>query len=448
MSASSAAPSSTVSRSPIGSFTPDIFASHLAASASAPSWWLDRKRAAFERFAALPLPKRTDEMWRFSNIAGLVLDGFALRGAETTTLAPFPVASAASLTFVNNRALRGAISESKLPAGVIVTTLADAVEKHPDLLNAHFMAQPQKLGSEKFAALHASFVGDGAFIYVPRGVEVEAPILVAHVAAGAGSAVFPHTLVIAEENAKVSVIDTFVSADAAPHFACGANDLYAGHGAQLNYAGAQAWSRESLSFQFNSTVVRRDARVQSLNLHLGGRQSRHESHSQLQAPGAFSEMLALTVADATQEFDQRTLQIHQAPNTKSDLLYKNALRNQARTIFSGLIIVDPDAQKTDAYQSNRNLMLSEDAEANSLPGLEIQANDVRCTHGATSSRIDPEQEFYLQSRGINKEAADELLTFGFFEEVLNRLASDPLHDALRALIQTQFKQPDPSRVKR
>jgi Fe-S cluster assembly protein SufD len=266
------------------------------------------------------------------------------------------------------------------------------------------------------------------------------PILVTHIAAGAGAAVFPHTLVIAEENSKVSVVDTFISEDAVPHFACGANDLYAGHGAQLTYIGAQAWSRETLSFQFNSTVVRRDARVQSLNLHLGGRQARHESLSQLQAPGGFSEMLALTVADGTQEFDQRTLQIHQTPNTKSDLLYKNALRGQARTIFSGLIVVDPDAQKTDAYQSNRNLMLSEEAEASSLPGLEIQANDVRCTHGATSSRIDPEQEFYLQSRGIRKEAADELLTFGFFEEVLTRLANDELHDALRAMIQTQFNR--------
>ncbi|HYD84030.1 MAG TPA: SufD family Fe-S cluster assembly protein, partial [Opitutus sp.] len=175
-------------------------------------------------------------------------------------------------------------------------------------------------------------------------------------------------------------------------------------------------------------------------VHLGARQARHESLSQLQAPGGFSEMLAVTVAEDTQEFDQRTLQIHQAPNTKSDLLYKNTLRDKSRTIFSGLIVVDQDAQKTDAYQSNRNLMLSDDAEANSLPGLEIQANDVRCTHGATSSRIDPEQEFYLQSRGIGKAAADELLTFGFFEEVLSRLADESLHDALRTLIQTKFKK--------
>ena len=287
---------------------------------------------------------------------------------------------------------------------------------------------------------------------MPKNVALAAPIVITHAALGAGTAVFPHTLVIAEPNSQVTVVDYFVSLDSDPShgrrhtahgerptaLALGANDLYASHGAQLTYVAAQAWSRDTLSFQLNSTVVRRDARVQSLNLHLGARQARHESLSQLAAPGAFSEMLALTVADGTQEFDQRTLQIHQAPNTKSDLLYKNALRDKTRTIFSGLIVVDPDAQKTDAYQSNRNLMLSDDAEANSLPGLEIQANDVRCTHGATSSRIDAEQEFYLRSRGIPKAAADELLTFGFFEEVLSRLQNEPLHDALRSLIQTQF----------
>ncbi|MBI4622893.1 MAG: Fe-S cluster assembly protein SufD [Verrucomicrobia bacterium] len=431
----------TESTSVIGAFTPEIFAAHLGPQEAAPAWWLGRKRAAYEKFASFPLPKRTDESWRFSGIGTLTLDGFRVQPAVANGLsidAPF---GPPALTFVNNAiAARTASPPELATRGVIVTTLADAAVRHAGLLRAHFMAQPQKLGSEKFASLHTAFMHDGAFIYIPRGVEVSAPLVVTHAATGDGTAVFPHTLVIAEENSKVTVVDYFLSADEEPlpHFACGANDLYAGHGAQLTYIGAQHWSVDTLSFQFNSTVVRRDARVQSLNLHLGGRQARHESLSQLQAPGAFSEMLALTVADGAQEFDQRTLQIHQAPNTKSDLLYKNALRDRARTIFSGLIIVDPDAQKTDAYQSNRNLMLSEEAEANSLPGLEIQANDVRCTHGATSSRIDPEQEFYLQSRGISKEAADELLTFGFFEEVLNRLASHELHAALSGLIQTRF----------
>lgn len=431
--------SPTAARSPIGVFSAEAHATHLAAWTGLPAWLAERKRAAHATFAALPLPRRTDEMWRFSDITELVLEGITpAPAASHAKVTPLAVNHAAEITFVNNVA-RPVIVATPLPAGVIVSTLAEAAVKHADLVRAHFMAQPQKLGSEKFAALHTAFVRDGAFVYVPRGVEVPSPILVTHAVAGAGSAVFPHTLVVAEENSKVTVVDHFVSLDPEAHFACGANDLYAGHGAKLTYVAAQSWSRQTLSFQFNSTVARRDARVQSLNLHLGGRQCRHESLSQLQAPGAFSEMLAITAADGDREFDQRTLQIHQAPHTKSDLLYKNTLRDKARTIFSGLIVVDPDAQKTDAYQSNRNLMLSEDAEANSLPGLEIQANDVRCTHGATSSRIDPEQEFYLQSRGIRKQMADELLTFGFFEEVLNRLESEELHAALRALIQGEFR---------
>jgi Fe-S cluster assembly protein SufD len=432
----------------LGAFSAEAFAAHLAAHASAPAWWLERKRAAYEKFSALPLPSRTDETWRFSKIGGLALDGFAPPAASGSAPAlppsPFPVVPA--LTFLNNRAGASLPLAPELAArGVIVLTLAEALQQHGELLRTHFMAQPQKLGSEKFAALHQAFLGDGAFIYIPRGVELTQPIVVVHAAAGAGTAVFPHTLVVAEENSQATVVDFFTSNAAGPNaargrqLAVGANDLYAGHGAKLTYVGVQNWSRETLSFQLNSTVVRRDARVQSVNVHLGAGQARHESLSQLQAPGAFSEMLAVTVAEGTQEFDQRTLQLHQAPNTKSDLLYKNALLGSSRTIFSGLIIVDPDAQKTDAYQSNRNLMLSDEAEANSLPGLEIQANDVRCTHGATTSRIDPEQEFYLLARGIAPVQAQELLVFGFFEEVLNRLENPELHAALLELIRAKFQ---------
>jgi Fe-S cluster assembly protein SufD len=427
----------------VGGFTPEIFARHLASLGNAPGWWIERKRAAYARFEALPMPGRTDEAWRFSNISGVTLGGFVPASPDPENAGSAPkvleMESAATLSFFGGSLVGSIPAAPALAAkGVVATTLSQALSRHPDLLREHFMAQPQKLGSAKFAALHEAFIGDGAFIHVPRGVEVDKPIVIVHRAAGPGTAVFPHTLVIAEDNARVTVVDYFVSGDESRQFACGANDLYAGHGARITYAAAQCWSHEALSLQFNSTVVRRDARVQSLNLHLGARQARHESLSQLQAPGGFSEMLALTIASGTREFDQRTLQIHQAPNTKSDLLYKNALLDKSRTIFSGLIVVDPDAQKTDAYQSNRNLMLSDDAESNSLPGLEIQANDVRCTHGATSSRIDPEQEFYLKSRGIPPKAANELLIFGFFEEVLNRLESEELHEALRTLIRTRI----------
>ncbi|HEY1763788.1 MAG TPA: Fe-S cluster assembly protein SufD [Opitutaceae bacterium] len=419
----------------VGSFTGEAFASHLASLKGAPAWWVERKKAAYAKFAGLPMPGRTDEPWRFSTLSGLGLGGFnAQPKAGSSAPASLAVKPSATLVFANGTKVGG----SAAPVGVTVTSLSDALTSHPELLREHFMAQPQKLGSAKFAALHEAFVRDGAVVHVGRGVTVEGPIVITHRAEGADAAVFPHTLVIAEDNASVTVVDQFVSSDDSRQFACGANDIYAGHGAKVTYAAAQCWSRDALSLQFNSTVVRRDARVQSLNLHLGGRQARHESLSQLQAPNGFSEMLAVTIATGSREFDQRTLQIHQAPNTKSDLLYKNALLDKARTIFSGLIIVDPDAQKTDAYQSNRNLMLSDEAESNSLPGLEIQANDVRCTHGATSSRIDAEQEFYLKSRGIPPKQANELLIFGFFEEVLARLEDESLRDALRSLVRARF----------
>ncbi|MBI2815259.1 MAG: Fe-S cluster assembly protein SufD [Opitutae bacterium] len=436
----------------VGSFTREAFDAHLARVAHLPPWWLERQRAAYARFAATPMPPRTNEGWRFSNLSTLTLEGFNLPAPvrfDQLAHRELGVTGAGHLVFANNRLVASQpLDASTADAGIIFDTLQNALLKHGDLVKAHLLAQPSKLGSDKFAALHEAFLEDGAFIYVPKGVTATLPVGVFHYASGPGAAVFPHTLVIAEENSKVTVADFFRS-DSQPstlnpqlgerQFAVGGNDLYAGHGAQATYLAMQDWSRETLSFQFNATVARRDAKVLSLNLHAGARQARHESFSQLSAPGAHSEMLALTVAHGAQEFDQRTLQIHQAPNTSSNLLYKNALLDQAKTIFSGLIVVDPDAQKTDAYQSNRNLMLSDEAEANSLPGLEIQANDVRCTHGATSARIDREQEFYLESRGIRAAQAQELLVFGFFEEVLGRIEHQELHDRLTEIIREKFK---------
>ncbi|MGA3006470.1 MAG: Fe-S cluster assembly protein SufD [Opitutaceae bacterium] len=428
-----------------GRFAADLFATHLASLSQSPKWWLDLKREAWNRFVSLPLPARTDELWRFSNTAGLQLDGCVFPATAPVALdsgrwsLSFP--RAAELVFANNRLASVSLLPAELAArGVIFTSLEDVLIKHADLVYRYFQVQAANLGADKFAALNAALTTSGAFLYVPPGVEISEPLVVTHTVAGAGSAVFPHTIVIAGENSKVTLVEYFLSADSAPGLASGVNDLHAGPGAQLTYIGAQNWSRNMLSFQSNATTVRRDARVLSLNVHLGARQARHESHSRLQGTGAHSEMLALTVAQAEQEFDQRTLQSHQAPRTGSNLLYKNALLDQARTIFSGLIVVDPDAQKTDAYQSNRNLMLSSEAQANSLPGLEIQANDVRCTHGATTSHVDDEQLFYLKSRGIRPAPARELLVFGFFEEVIEKLDNKELQAALRSLIQAKFKK--------
>src|ERR1700691_2351978 len=192
----------------VGGFTPEVFSRHLSALSSAPAWWLERKRSAYARFEGLPMPSRTDEGWRFSNISGVTLGGYAPAGGEAPAAgispAPLAVESAATLSFMNGRACGAkSISPALAAQGVTVTTLSEAVARHPGLLREHFMAQPQKLGSAKFAALHEAFVQDGAFIFVPRGVLVEKPIFVVHSVSGAGTAVFPHTLVIAEDNARV-----------------------------------------------------------------------------------------------------------------------------------------------------------------------------------------------------------------------------------------------------
>jgi Fe-S cluster assembly protein SufD len=421
-------------------FSAEAFARHLATQSNLPAWWTELKRTAWARFAALPTPARTDECWRFSNIKGLKVAGYTIpAGGHKFSPDHRGFDFAASLAFGNNHLADVAGLSPELAAkGVVVTTLREAAIKHPKLLRDFFMANPVKLGSEKFAALHAAFVQDGAFVFIPKGVEVAEPIFITHLAAGANTAVFPHTLVIAEENSKATVVDFHTSAPGGAHFISGINDFHAGAGAQLTYLAFQQWSPESLSFQSNSTALQRDARLLSVNMHLGGRQSRHELYNRLQGPGASAELLALTIASGEQEFDQRTYQDHLAPHATSNLLYKNALLDNARTIFAGMIRVAPCAEETDAYQQNRNLLLNPAAEADSLPGLEILNQNVRCTHGATTSRLDPEELFYLRSRGLPRQVAYQLLVFGFFEEVIRKVENAPLAELLRRLSHDKF----------
>ena len=252
-----------------------------------------------------------------------------------------------------------------------------------------------------------------------------------HWSQGADAATFPHTLIIAEAMSKVTVVDHFQSAGEDPALVIGANDIFVGDGAKVTYVAIQNHNRQTLAFRLNNTVVARDAAALALVLNLGGRYVRSEAISHLRGPGGRSDMLSISAAEGTQIVDQRTLQIHEAPNTSSDLLYKNSLNDKSRTIFTGLIRVEPAAHKTDAYQKVRNLLLTDEAEANSAPGLEIEADDVRCTHGATTGQVDVEELFYLLSRGIPLRAAQRLVVFGFLNEVAGRLPDEPLRELLR-----------------
>ena len=265
------------------------------------------------------------------------------------------------------------------------------------------------------------------------------PIEIFHWLVDENAAVFPHLLLVADEMSKVTVIEHFRSLDKTTRgFACGVNDLIAGRGATVKYICVQRWNENVTALQINATSVERDASAMSLNLHLGGSYSRFESLSRLVGEGARSDLLAVAIAHGKQEFDARTLQDHVSPHTASDLLYKNALDDRARTTFGGLIRVEPHAHFTDAYQKVRNLLLSDDAEANSMPGLEILADNVRCSHGATSGQIDEDELFYLRTRGIPVKVAQHLIVTGFLNEVVQRLDQPAITAHLHRLIEQKF----------
>src|SRR5229473_5955608 len=417
-----------------------------------PEWFREQQRDAWKQFASLPLPTRKDQAWRFANVDLLNLTPFKFGGAlpdnERNAILEQSRGLdkvAARLIFAGDQLIeRDVVSDQLKKRGVIFQPLERAIVEHAELFRKHFMSQPAVLGSAKFAALHRALVSSGTFLYVPRGVEIELPIEISHWLHGENASVFPHLLLVTDELAKVTVVEHFRSLDRHGEkeqpagFACGVNDLIAGPGAKITYVCAQTWGENVRALQMNTTTVDHGASAISLNLHLGARYSRFESLSRLIAEGGRSDLLAVGVATDQQEFDARTLQDHVSPHTASDLLYKNALDDRARTTFGGLIRVEPHAHFTDAYQKVRNLLLSDDSEANSMPGLEILADNVRCTHGATSGQIDADEMFYLQARGIPPAIASQLLVSGFLNEVIKRIEERVLADHLRKLIEEKF----------
>ena len=412
-----------------------------------PDWFREQQRTAWSRFESLRMPTRKDQAWRFSSVDRLNLAPFQFspvlseddrrnvlkysRGLEEV---------AGRMIFAGDQLVeRDVVSEDLKKRGVIFQPLERAMVEHSDLFRKHFMSTEAALGSAKFAALHQALVSSGTFLFVPRGVEIRLPIEIFHWLRGENVSVFPHLLLVADELAKVTVIEHFNSCDRrASGFACGVNDLIVGPGANVTYVCAQNWSEKTIGIQINSTTVDHDGAVKSLNLNLGSRYSRFESLSQLIGEGSRSDMLALAVATGEQEFDARTLQDHVSAHTASDLLYKNSLSDHSRCTFGGLIRVEPHAHFTDAYQKVRNLLLSDDAEANSMPGLEILADNVRCTHGATSGQINENEMFYLRSRGIPVKVAQRLIVTGFLNEVIRRLDHPSIAEHLNRLIEDKF----------
>jgi Fe-S cluster assembly protein SufD len=420
-------------------FTPEA-----ARALGGPDWLVERRLAAAEQLDGITWPTPADEIWRYSRIDEFdpdryrppSLDELGEPGPEPAP-GGGPVAAQAGeraglVVVRNGRVVHHELDETLAGKGVQVCGLATCDEVDvAAVLGACSHASP-----DAFTVLHDAFLAGGAFIRVPAGVVVDKPIIVLHWSEGDGLATFPHTLVAAEEGAEVTVLDRFGSPDtgAGGHLVDAVVELIVGDNARLRYLSVQEHGPTTWQIALQRAHVGRDASLHASAVALGGDYARLRSESLLAGDGAESDLMAVYFGDHTQMLDFRTLQDHDAPNTRSDLLFKGAVEDQAHSVYSGLIRLRPAARKAVANQTNRNLVLTEGAGAESIPNLEIEANDVKCSHASAVGPIDEEQLYYLESRGVPPAEAERLIVLGFFDDVLERLPLPTLVQSLRRTV--------------
>lgn len=417
----------------------------MSAPATVATWFSKLQYQAGERFAATPSPARTDEHWRYGSIkhaeavfsatpAVKLSEGDRARALKESTSA---LDAGLRLVFGNDELLNPEALDT-LPEGVTLVPLLDAAARMPELMQEHFMARETTLGGIKFSAQHQARTRAGIVLHVASGVQVEKPIEVFHWVGGSKASIFPHTLIVSEPNAKVTVLEHQRSLDDEEHAVVAVTDLHARDGSKIVYSVVQDLNLKGRAVHLTSASVHKAATATALLMNLGAAWARNESISRMEGAGAESYMLGVSSPHGTQEVDQRTFQHHAAARAKSDLLYKNVLDDQSRTTFSGLIFVDEGAHYTDAYQTCRNVLNSDTCEANSMPGLEINADQVKCSHGSTSAPVSKDELFYLMARGIPDQDARTLITLGFLEDVFTRLNDEALQAAVCQRLEEKF----------
>jgi Fe-S cluster assembly protein SufD len=405
----------------------------LSALHGEPDWLRARRLESFGIYEGMSLPDtRRQEDWRQVDLKGLDLDSYA------PFQQPNGTAPAASLDKVSGFvAQRGtsrptATLDSILAReGVVFTPLAQAAREHRDLVE-RYLFSAIKPDRDKFAALHAAMFSGGTFLYVPDGVSVEHPLISQFWSAGSGGAVLPHSLVIAGKGARFHYVDEFLSADRQETLlASGSSEVFLEEGSDVGYVALQRWSEKTWQFANQRFHLGRDSRLRMVDVALGGRFARLRVEAMLEGPGSTADLRGLFFGAGEQGFDFRTLQEHIGPHTTSDLLFKGALKDRAKSVYVGVVRVEPEARGSSSNQANRNLLLSEKAKASSEPILEILNNDIlRCSHGATVGPVDPEHLFYLESRGIPQPVAERMLVQGFLGEVLDRLPVAQVREAV------------------
>ena len=384
---------------------------------------------ALERYRELPVPDTTEEHWRFTDLRGFDPDAFGGEGKA-------PAASPASMLALDVAA-EAVVTET----GIEITRAPEAIRFEP-LDEGH-----ERLGSlvgwqeDKFAAHNAAAWKHGLLVHVPGGLELERPLFVRVVNAVEGGSLFWRLLVVAEEGSRFSLVEEYasLSADQSGYFN-GVAELFVEQAAKLEYVSLQNLSRETWHFASHHARVERDAELDWVTGGFGSKRGKVRIQNDLAGPGATSRVTGAYFADGEQHLDYDTFPEHIAPDSESDFAFKGALRDTATVVWRGMIRVERDAQKTNAYQECRNLMLSPTAHAVPIPGLEILANDVRCTHGATVGRVDREQLFYLMARGLPRAEAERLIVRGFFQDVLDRIELEPVREAVTSTLEARIPQ--------
>jgi Fe-S cluster assembly protein SufD len=380
---------------------------------------------ALQRYRELPLPTTSEEAWRFTDLEGFDPESFSANGASATIapgLVDVDVAAVAAVT-------EKGIEIERAPEGI---TFEPLPEDHPRI--------GELVGwEEKFAAHNAARWKHGLLLSVPKGVVLEQPLYVRVSSSAEGGSLFWRMVIEAEPESRFSVIEEYSSGSAEQSaYTNAVTEIFVGQAAKVEYVSVQNLSLETWHFGSHRARVGRDAELDWVAAGFGTKKGKVRIENDLAGEGATSRVTGAYFADGSQHLDYDTFQEHIAPNTTSDFAFKGALRDTASVVWRGMIKVEKDAQRTNAYQENRNLLLSETAHADSIPGLEIEANDVRCTHGATVGQVDREQLFYLMARGLSRGEAERLIVRGFFTDLLDRIELEPVREALGEALEARI----------
>ncbi|MEG1071394.1 MAG: SufD family Fe-S cluster assembly protein [Akkermansia sp.] len=400
-----------------------------------PQWFLDLYERTRLEWMDAPIPHKSDEMWRFGHPSMLhVAENIPYPELPDDELEDMvrslPPASATSyrIVVINGRLIG---EPCILPDGLMVQSLSEYIRTEPTA-QVSLETPFESLGMRRFVLLRCLLGGEGLVIRTCPNIVVDKPIEIIHLVAGDRTLIAPMTLIAPGENARVDILEHHWGVDHGESVILSVQHLLLASGSSVRYALLQQLNEHSRAIELADAVLGANAQLEHLSVHQGALWSRQELMCRLEGRGAQAQLLSAASLDGSRELDQRTYQQHSCPGTRSNLLYKNVLNDSSKSTFSGMIRVDSGAHETDSYQSNLNLLMSERAEANSMPGLEILADGVQCSHGTAVSPIDPEQIFYLQSRGIPLATAKKMIATGFLRQPMELFTCNEITELLKA----------------